>query len=109
MSSKRAAFGLLAGLALLGTQSALAQPDGQALYRQHCAKCHAEDGRANNWRGYLYFAQKLSNPRWQAKASDREILAAIRKGPGAMPAFAEKLDAAELQALVQAVRGLRQP
>jgi len=109
VSSKRAAFGLLAGLALLAAQPALAQPDGQALYRQHCAKCHAEDGRANTWRGYLYFAQQLSNPRWQAKESDGEILAAIRKGPGAMPAFAERFDAAEQQALLQAVRGLRQP
>lgn len=109
MSSKRATFGPLAGLALLAAQPALAQPDGQALYRQHCAKCHAEDGRANTWRGYLYFAQKLSNPRWQAKASDAEILKAIQEGPGRMPAFAETLDAAEQQALLQAVRGLRQP
>lgn len=100
---------LLAALLASLSLNALAEVDGARLYRQHCAKCHAEDGRADTWRGYLYFARRLSNPRWQAKASDGAILAAIRKGPGAMPAFAATLDEAEQQALLQAVRGLRQP
>ncbi len=100
---------LIAGLLLLGSLQAQAEVDGEALYRQNCAKCHAEDGSAMTWRGYLYFAKNLSNARWQDKESDEEILEAIEQGPGAMPAFAEKLSDAELQALMQRVRGLRQP
>lgn len=100
---------VLAGLFQASALAAQTQPDGQALYRQHCAKCHAEDGRANTWRGYLYFARKLSNPRWQDKESDAEILKAIQQGPGRMPAFGEKLSEEELGTLVQAVRKLRQP
>lgn len=109
MSNKPALLGLLGALTLLGSLPALAEVDGQQLYRQHCAKCHAEDGRANTMRGWLYFAQNLSKAKWQDNNSDSDILEAIQDGPGAMPGYADKLSEAEQLALVRAVRDLRQP
>ncbi|PTS85144.1 cytochrome C [Pseudomonas sp. HMWF032] len=109
MSNKRSLIGLFMALTLIGSVPALADVDGQALYRQHCAKCHAEDGRANTMRGWLYFAQNLSKAKWQDNNSDRDILDAIQEGPGAMPGYADTLSEAEQLALVKAVRDLRKP
>ncbi|MFG0722916.1 c-type cytochrome [Pseudomonas sp. GLN_6] len=109
MSNKPALLGVLAALTLFGSLPAQAEVDGQQLYRQHCAKCHAEDGRANTLRGWLFFAQNLSKAKWQDNNSDSDILEAIQEGPGAMPGYAEKLSEAEQLAVVKAVRDLRKP
>ena len=109
MLNKPALHGLFIVLALSASLPALADVDGQQLYRQHCVKCHAEDGRANTLRGWLYFAQNLSKAKWQDNNSDSDILDAIAKGPGAMPGYADKLSETEQLALVRAVRDLRKP
>lgn len=109
MSNKRLALALLAALGLGASLPVSAASDGAQLYGQYCAKCHAQDGRANNLRGRLYFARNLSEAQWQDRASDDEILGAIQKGPGIMPAYAEKLDKVQQQALLRWVRELRQP
>lgn len=79
--------------------------DGTALYQQHCAKCHGDTGRADSWRGYLYFARNFSDPSWQAAKSDAYILDKINTGPRIMPAYSELLTLDERQALVRVVRG----
>lgn len=109
MLNKPTLLGVLAALTLFGSLPAQADVDGQQLYRQHCVKCHAEDGRANTLRGWLFFAQNLSKAKWQDNNSDANILNAIQEGPGAMPGYAEKLSEAEQLALVKAVRDLRKP
>jgi mono/diheme cytochrome c family protein len=80
--------------------------DGPALYREHCAKCHGDTGRADSWRGYLYFARDFSSPRWQAANSDADILAEIDRGPRIMPAYRDTLTLEERQALVREIRRL---
>lgn len=102
-----AALGII--LPLTGSAQAAPAADGPALYQQHCAKCHGEDGRAGTWRGYLYFARDLSDPVWQARRDDAFILRRINEGPGLMPAYADRLAPAEREALVAVVRGLRAP
>jgi mono/diheme cytochrome c family protein len=109
MLSKPARLGLFATLSLLASLPAQAEVDGQQLYRQHCVKCHAADGRANTLRGWLYFAQNLSKAKWQDNTSDREILETIQDGPRAMPSFADTLNEAEQLALLKTVRDLRKP
>jgi mono/diheme cytochrome c family protein len=109
MWNKFARAGLLAGIGLLATLPAQPQVDGPDLYRQPCAKCHADDGRAHNMRGRAYFAQDLSDAQWQEHTSDAQILAAIRNGARMMSGYASKLRLEQQQALVQVVRGLRQP
>ncbi len=99
---------VLAGL-LMGAAVAQAEPDGQELYRHNCAKCHGEDGHATTWRGYLFFARDFTDPAWQDKHSDGVILKRINKGPGFMPAFADRLSDSEREALVRVVRGFRAP
>lgn len=88
------------------TGAALAD-EGKTLYQDHCRKCHGGDGTARTARGYLYFAQDLTSPAWQASRSDDDIFRLISDSPGwwsSMPAYRKRLTGAERRALVQAVR-----
>lgn len=109
MWNKLAHAGLLASLGPLAALPALAQVDGAALYRQHCASCHGDDGRADNLRGTMFFAQDLADADWQTGTSDEQILATIRNGARMMSGYAGKLSAEQQQTLLQVVRELRQP
>lgn len=88
--------------------SAKSQVDGRGLFEENCAKCHGKDGRAKTVRGKVVGARNLSKPTWQARETDEEIAAAIKKGPGAMPSFAKKFSQAEIDSLVAYVRTLKQ-
>lgn len=94
-------------LALVMMVPTVQAADGAALYQQHCARCHADDGKAKNWRGMLVFAKNLANERWQSRVSDVEIMEAIRRGPGMMPGFADKFSEEELMAVTEKVRSFR--
>lgn len=83
--------------------------DGSLLYREHCLKCHGDDGRGNTWRGFLYGAQDLTEARFQQLRDDEELRTAIERGPGGMPSFSDRLDAAAMAALVRHVRSLAGP
>ncbi len=78
--------------------------DGPALYKEYCARCHGDNGRANNWRGYLYFARDFSDRDWQRARSDTQLLDSINKGPRIMPAYANQLTEAEKEALIAVMR-----
>jgi mono/diheme cytochrome c family protein len=96
---------LLPVLLCLAPLTAQAAIDGPALFDEHCAKCHGSDGQARTLRGYLYFAQNLASPSWQAAKSDANILKKINTGPGFMPAFEKSLTLEERESLVRVVRG----
>ena len=81
--------------------------DAGALYQEHCAKCHGGDGRAKTFRGFVTFAQNLTNPHWQALVKDAHLSDAIKKGPGLMPGYDETFSQQEIEALVRFVRSLK--
>jgi mono/diheme cytochrome c family protein len=84
--------------------------DGRAVYNAQCARCHGRNGAARP-----DYAKKgtpdLNDPEWQKARSDAEIRELIAKGsPGTvMEAYADKLSAAEIDALVKHVRKLGPP
>jgi cbb3-type cytochrome c oxidase subunit III len=105
---------LVLSLLAATTPLALHQPanaqntsDAASLFNENCAKCHGKDGRAKTMRGKTVGARNLTDAKWQAKETDEEILAAIKKGPGAMPSFEKKLSQAQLESLVSYVRSLK--
>lgn len=110
----RSAAACLATL-LLAPAASMTQPEktsepggeGAALFNRHCAKCHGRDGRAKRFRGMVLGARNLTDPEWQEQVTDERISAAIRRGPGPMPSFAEKLSDAEIDTLVAYVRQFR--
>lgn len=79
--------------------------EGAALYEKHCAKCHGDNGEADSFRGYLYFARNFANKQWQASHSDTYILERINSGPRIMPAYKDTLTQEEREDLVRVIRG----
>jgi len=78
--------------------------DARGLFAESCAKCHGEDGRARTLHGRLAGAQNFTDTQWQTAATDEDIVNAIKSGHKKMPAFQNKLSAAEIDALAAYVR-----
>ncbi|MFN0186302.1 MAG: c-type cytochrome [Aquabacterium sp.] len=105
---------LAAAVALAAAGTAAAQPDGMALFAQHCASCHQTDGS-----GTVGLAPPLKGEHWQRLGADRgyllEVLLRGLSGPirvgaqtfvGAMPGVPQ-LDDTALAALANHVRMLQ--
>jgi cbb3-type cytochrome c oxidase subunit III len=74
--------------------------DTAALYQQHCAKCHLEDGK-----GIASLEPPdFTDAKWQAARTDKEFIEAINNGKGVMPGLKDVLSAQEVRALVKYVR-----
>jgi len=68
--------------------TASANPDGQQLFNSKCAMCHSID-------------QKKMGPSVKSMSTDATALrTGVAKGKGMMPAFEKKLNAAEIDLLV---------
>lgn len=93
---------------------------GQALYTEHCVKCHGEDGSGegkgtgvteSRERSFLVMPASISNPGFLASATDQMIHRVIevgRKSSG-MPAFGHgKLEPKDIDDLVAYVRAFEQ-
>ena len=80
------------------------QADASKLFENNCAKCHGKDGHAETFRGKLVGARNLADAKWQEKTTDEQIVAAIKKGPGAMPSFEKKSSQEQIASLVAYVR-----
>jgi cytochrome c6 len=74
---------------------------GADLYRRHCANCHGPDGRP-----VLPTAPDFSRPTALLKP-DLTLLATIRSGRGAMPAYNGQLRDREILDIVAHLRTLR--
>jgi cytochrome c6 len=89
--------------ALLGPATALAADvlKGGELYQLHCAVCHGGRGRP-----VMTAAPDLSNPMARMKP-DPALLAAIRTGKGAMPAYQGQLRDRDILDIVAHLRTLQ--
>jgi cytochrome c oxidase cbb3-type subunit 3 len=70
---------------------------GQAVFAQYCAACHGAQGSGNPLLG----APNLTDNSWLYGGSRRAVIASITAGRnGIMPAFSNRLDAAQIRLLV---------
>jgi cytochrome c6 len=94
---------ILIGTLLLASSPARASDPlrGAELFRTHCASCHGHDGRP-----VLPVAPDLSRPTALLKP-DLTLLASIRSGRGAMPAYQGLLRDREILDIVAHLRTLR--
>ena len=97
------AVGLRLLILMVVAWPASAADEGAALYRQHCAACHGNDGLGG-------VGVPLALPDFLAVADDRYLRTTIRRGrPGrVMPAFTQLRDE-EVNALVRHIRGWQTP
>jgi mono/diheme cytochrome c family protein len=72
-----------------------------ALFKEYCAKCHGEDGRADTPKGRQLMAQDMTDPEWQAEKSDAELIKIVTNGGEDMPPFGKKLKKEQIESLVK--------
>ncbi|HEY6064956.1 MAG TPA: cytochrome c [Thermoanaerobaculia bacterium] len=72
-----------------------------ALFKEYCAKCHGEDGKADTPKGRQLMAQDMTDPEWQAEKSDADLIKVVTKGGEDMPPFGKKLTKEQIEDLVK--------
>jgi mono/diheme cytochrome c family protein len=101
---------MMAGLpAIAAAFSTPARPASQ-LYRRYCVSCHGTDGKGKTSKGRFSHARDLTDAEWQSDVSDERIFNSIMNGRnvrGNMPAFSNKLNEKEADALVTFVRSFK--
>jgi mono/diheme cytochrome c family protein len=76
------------------------------LFKQYCAKCHGEDGKADTPRGQKMKARNFTDVEWQQSKSDSDLIESVTEGKDDMPPFGKKLTKEQIEGLVKGdVRG----
>ena len=101
-----AVFGAIAamGLALFAAQG----EHPSALFKEYCAKCHGEDGKANTPKGNQLMARDFTDAEFQSSKADADLIKTVTNGHEDMPPFGKKLSKEQIEDLVKNdVRGFR--
>ena len=71
-------------------------------FKQYCAKCHGEDGRADTPKGKQMKARNFTDAEWQQSKSDSELIDSVTNGKDDdMPPFGKKLTKEQIESLVR--------
>lgn len=94
------------GLVSFGVVLYATEDHPSALFKEFCAKCHGEDGKANTPKGKQLMAQDFTDADWQAEKIDAELIKSVTEGGEDMPPFGKKLTKEQIESLVKKdVRG----
>jgi mono/diheme cytochrome c family protein/uncharacterized membrane protein len=75
------------------------------LFKEHCQKCHGEDGSGSAARGRLPSVPNFADAAWQARLGDTQLLTSILNGKGKeMPPARTKISEKQARRLVGYVR-----
>ena len=102
----------LLALTLVGIVGPILGADVLANWKEHCAKCHGDDGKGDTKMGRKLSIADLTDPAVQAKFTDEAALKAMKEGVNdkagkvAMKPV-ENLSAEDMPPLVKFVRGLK--
>jgi len=79
---------------------------GAAVYRQFCINCHAANGKGDdNMKKVMTAIPDFTSEKWQKEMTDPQMSVSITDGKNTlMPAFADKVNADQIQALVEYIR-----
>lgn len=91
-------FGAIGGL---GLTLYATEPHPSELYKQYCAKCHGEDGKAETHQGKKLSARDFTDGKWLAEEKDEELIDAVTNGKDDMPPFGKKLTKDQIEGLVK--------
>ena len=89
------------GLLSFGVFVYAAEERPSALFKEFCAKCHGEDGRADTPKGRQLMAQDMTDPDWQTERSDAELIKIVAEGGEDMPPFGKKLTKEQIEDLIK--------
>jgi mono/diheme cytochrome c family protein len=102
----------LAVSVLLASSMSLRAADAKANWDANCAQCHGKSGNADTKMGKTLNAKDLTDPKVQAAFTDAKATESIKNGvkengKTTMKAFGDKLNDADIKALVAYVRTLK--
>lgn len=72
-----------------------------ALFKQYCAKCHGENGKAGTARGQKLHARDFTDREFQEAKSDASLIKTVTEGDEDMPPFGKKLTKEQIESLVK--------
>ena len=86
--------------------------DAKTNWDANCVQCHGKDGKADTKMGKMLNAKDLTDPKVQAGFTDAKAADSIKNGvkengKTTMKAFGDKLNDADIKALVAYVRTLK--
>lgn len=93
-------------IAAMVVTPAFAQSGGADVYKAKCLMCHGADGGGTTPAGKALKAASFKDPAI-VNASDTDLIAAVTKGKGKMPANQGKLTDAQIKAVISYVRTLQ--
>jgi len=76
-------------------------------WKGKCAACHGADGKGQTEQGKKLGVKDYTDPAWQKAHSDDEIKKVIAEGTTGMEGYKDKLDAEQINGLLQLVRALK--
>ena len=99
-------------LTVVGVAGPIIAADVIANWKEHCSKCHGDDGKGNTKMGRKLSISDLSDAAVQAKFTDEDALKAMKEGVTDKAGKVqmkpvEGVSAEEMNALVKYVRGLK--
>jgi mono/diheme cytochrome c family protein len=94
-------FGAIAtlGVTLYATEQEPEHPS--KLFKEYCAKCHGDDGKADTFKGKHLKARNFTDAEWQAGESDSDLIKSVTEGKDDMPPFGKKLTPEQIEGLVK--------
>lgn len=90
-----------------GETAAATERSAAQIYSKYCVSCHGKDGSSKTFKAKFNHARNLTDSDWQTSVSDERIFNSINHGKGKMPSFTKKMTEAEIDSLVNYVRGLK--
>ena len=97
---------MLIVLSIVLVTPGFARNQGADTYKAKCAMCHGADGDGNTPAGKAMKTKSFKDPDL-IKASDADLIAAIKNGKGKMPAYAGKLTDDQIKDVVTFIRALQ--
>ena len=89
------------GLVSFGLVLYATEDHPSALFKEYCAKCHGEAGKADTPKGRQLMAQDMTDPEWQAEKTDADLVKVVTKGGEDMPPFGKKLTKEQIEGLIK--------
>ena len=94
-------FGGIAAVGIAAYASGTQETHPSELFKQYCAKCHGEDGKAQTTKGRQLKARDFTDAEFQADKSNADLIKSVTEGKDDMPPFGKKLTAEQIQSLVK--------
>jgi mono/diheme cytochrome c family protein len=96
---------VLAAVVALAGSMGFAQSAGEAVYKANCQSCHGSTGTPNPGIAKAMGVKPANSPEYK-KATEAEMIAAVKNGKGKMKAFGSKLTDAQIKDAVTYFRSL---